>query len=50
MLATTPTPEKQRIEADAPSPNGTDHLLPVIAFLKAQGNTPAAGDGRRVLL
>ena len=44
MLATTPTPEKQRIERDAPSPNGTDHLLPVIAFLKAQGYVPATGD------
>jgi len=44
MRATTPAPEKQRIEADASSPNGTDHLLPVIAFLKVQGNTPAADD------
>lgn len=38
------TPEKQRIEADAASRNDTDHLLPVIAFLKAQGYEPATGD------
>jgi len=44
MLATTPRPEKQRIDQDAPSRNDTDHLLPVIAFLKAQGNEPATGD------
>lgn len=44
MLATTPTPKKQRIEADAASRNDTDHLLPVIAFLKAQGYEPATGD------
>ena len=45
MLATTPTPEKRRIEADASNRTDTDHLLPVIAFLKAQGYEPATGDG-----
>ena len=44
MLATTPAPEKQRIEADAANLTDTDHLLPVIAFLKAQGYEPATGD------
>lgn len=44
MRATTPTPEKQRILRDAPNRTDTDHLLPVIAFLKAQGYTPATGD------
>ena len=44
MRATTPTPEKQRIERDAPNRTDTDHLLPVIAFLKAQGYEPATGD------
>lgn len=44
MMATTPTPPKQRIAADAPNLSDTDHLLPVIAFLKAQGYTPATGD------
>lgn len=38
------TTEKQRIERDAPSRNDTDHLLPVIEFLKAQGYEPATGD------
>ena len=45
MRATTPAPEKQRIEADAANLTDTDHLLPVIAFLKAQGYEPATGDG-----
>ena len=45
MRTTTPTPEKQRIERDAPNRTDTDHLLPVIAFLKAQGYEPATGDG-----
>ena len=35
---------KERILTDAPSRNDTDHLLPVIAFLKAQGYEPATGD------
>ena len=42
--APPPAPQKQRIEADAPNRTDTDHLLPVIAFLKAQGYTPATGD------
>ncbi len=36
--------EKQRILADASDPTSTDHLRPVIDFLKAQGNEPANGD------
>lgn len=44
MMATTPTPEKQRIERDAANRTETDHLLPVIDFLKAQGYEPATGD------
>ena len=44
MLATTPTPEKQRILAGAPGGNRTDHLQPIIDFLKAQGYEPATGD------
>lgn len=39
-----PAPRKQRILSDAPSGNRTDHLQPVIDFLKAHGNTPATGD------
>ena len=35
---------KTIIAQDAPNGSDTDHLLPVIAFLKAHGNTPAAGD------
>ena len=35
---------KTVIAQDAPNGSDTDHLLPVIDFLKAQGNTPAAGD------
>lgn len=38
------TPEKQRILADAPDPTSTDHLRPVIDFLKGLGNEPATGD------
>lgn len=38
------TPEKQRILTDAANQTDTDHLLPVIAFLKAQGYEPATGD------
>lgn len=44
MRATTHAPEKQRILADAPSHNRTNHLQPVIDFLKAQGYAPATGD------
>lgn len=36
--------EKIVIERDAANQTDTDHLLPVIAFLKAQGYTPATGD------
>lgn len=32
------------IEQDAPNGSDTDHLLPVIDFLKAHGNTPAASN------
>ena len=35
---------KTIIAQDAPNGSDTDHLLPVIDFLKARGNTPAAGD------
>lgn len=35
---------KTVIAQDAPSRNDTDHLLPVIDFLKAQGYTPATDD------
>ena len=38
------TPEKQRIEADAANRTDIAHLLPVIAFLKAQGYEPATSD------
>lgn len=36
--------EKKRILTDAANQTDTDHLLPVIAFLKAQGYEPATGD------
>ncbi|MFD2719869.1 hypothetical protein ACFST9_14165 [Hymenobacter monticola] len=39
---------KTVIKQDAPNGTDTDHLLPVIDFLKAQGNTPAAGDAFQV--
>jgi hypothetical protein len=35
---------KTVIAQDAPNGSDTDHLLPVIDFLKAQGYTPATGD------
>lgn len=38
------TTQKERILPDAPTGSDTDHLLPIIDFLKAQGNTPATGD------
>lgn len=38
------TTEKQLLLGDAPNGSDTDHLLPVIDFLKAQGYTPATGD------
>ncbi|GGG59639.1 hypothetical protein [Hymenobacter glacieicola] len=35
---------KTVIPQDAPNGSDTDHLLPVIDFLKARGYTPATGD------
>jgi len=43
-LAMTQILAKTVIGQDAPNRTDTDHLLPVIAFLKAQGYTPATGD------
>ena len=44
QLAMSQALVKTVIAQDAPSRNDTDHLLPVIAFLKAQGYEPATGD------
>ena len=38
------TPTKTVIERDAPNGSDTDHLLPVIEFLKSQGNAPVGAD------
>lgn len=38
------TTEKQLLSSGAPSGHRTDHLQPVIDFLKAQGYEPATGD------
>lgn len=43
-LAMSQALTKTVIAQDAPNGGDTDHLLPVIEFLKAQGYTPAAGD------
>ena len=44
QLSMSQTLTKTVIAQDAPNGSDTDHLLPVIEFLKAQGNTPATGD------
>ncbi len=44
QLAMSQALTKTVIAQDAPNGSDTDHLLPVMNFLKAQGNTPATGD------
>ncbi|MBG8555116.1 hypothetical protein [Hymenobacter guriensis] len=36
--------EKKHILSDALNQSGTGHLLPIIDFLKVQGNEPSTGD------